>query len=232
MMIPLPLLVVFQGAFNRALALDPDAIAALQPLEGRIVEVQISNMDVSVFAIIVSDGIELSRFHDGEPDTTLTGSVFDLLSLLKDPQALMSGSVSLSGDVATARQLKKIATDLDIDWEEHFSGLIGDAPAHQLFRFGNSVQSFFTRGAERFEQRAGDFIKNGSSGGTSNTEHPQGSPGGIAVSNTDVDSYCQSVDDLRSDMDRLEARLAKLEKPAINTINKTNTTGQAGKTGD
>ena len=134
----------------------------------------------------------------------------------------MSGSVSLSGDVATARQLKKIATDLDIDWEEHFSGFIGDAPAHQLFRFGNSVQSFFTRGAERFEQRAGDFIKNGSS----NNEHPQGTSGGIAVSNTDVDSYCRSVDDLRSDMDRLEARLAKLEKPTINT------TGQAGKTGD
>jgi len=244
MIIPLPLLVLIQGAFNRAIALDPDAVIELQALEGKVVEVQVTNLDVNVFAIIVSDGVELSRFHDGEPDTTLSGSLFDLLSLLKDPEALMNGTVSIAGDVTTAKQLKKIANNLDIDWEEHFSGLIGDSSAHQLFRFGSGIQALFARGAERFEQSAENFIKTGSASvftdsstnandeQTGSTQGTQSAQGGIAVNHADVNSYCQSVDDLRSDLDRLEARLVKFETTKRGSADASTAADVTHKTGD
>lgn len=238
MIIPLPLLVLIQGAFNRAIALDPDAVVELQMLEGKVVEVQVTNLDVNVFAIIVNDGVELSRFHDGKPDTTLNGSLFDLLSLLKDPEALMNGTVSLAGDVKTAKHLKKIANNLDIDWEEHFSGLIGDSPAHQLFRFGSGIQALFARGAERFEQSAENFIKNGSatvstdSSTNANDEQTESAQGGIAVNHADVNNYCQSVDDLRGDLDRLEARLAKFEISNRDSSGSSGAADVTHKTGD
>lgn len=197
MIIPLPILMLFESAVNRVLSLDVEAEELLSELEGKVVAVHVSGLDATVFIIVLNKGIELSRVHDVPADTTLTGSVSELFSLLKSPDQLTGETVSIEGEFAVAKQLKVVANTLDIDWEEHLSNVVGDTPAHQLFRAVGAVQAAFSDGFERVEQQAVDWAQKDGAG---------------VVSPQEIESFYADVDQLRSSVDRLEARLNQLEQ--------------------
>ncbi len=197
MFIPLPVLLMFESVVNRVLSLDPEAEALLSKLEGKVIAVHITGLDTTVYLIIVTKGIEISRVHDTPADLTLTGSVTDLLVLLKSPDKLSDGTVAVDGDFAVAKQLKAVASTLDIDWEGQLSNIIGDTPAHHLFKTADTVHSAFSRGVERFENRASDWVQK---------------DGALGVAPQELETFCADVDSLRSAVDRLEARLSQLEQ--------------------
>ncbi len=197
MLIPLPVLMMFESVVNGLLSLDPEAESLLSTIEGKVIAVNITSLDATVYLIVVGKGIEITRVHDTESDLTMSGSIPDLLALLKSPGNLTDGTVAIDGDIAIAKKLKAVADTLDIDWEGHLSNVIGDTPSHHIFRAASTVQAAFGRGIERVEQRASDWVKN---------------DGAVAVSPEELDEFCTDVDSLRSDVDRLEARLNRLEQ--------------------
>ena len=86
---------------------------------------------------------------------------------------------------------------LEIDWEEHLSRLTGDIIAHQI---GNTVRGLFRwgeRSAEHLGQDAADYLQEETD---------------ILPVPWEVEGFIEEVDTLRSDIDRLEARVKRLQR--------------------
>jgi len=160
MQFPLPLLTAIESAINRVLALDPHSLNAVCELQGQVIELQLDGLNTRFFALILEHSIELSRFHDETPDTTFSGSPMALLSMLKNPDALFDGSVTITGNLSNARKLKSVMANLDVDWEERLAGLVGDTPAHQLFRVMGGVQRTVQTGVDDITRQGSDYLKN------------------------------------------------------------------------
>jgi len=196
MQLLLPLLTAIESTINRVLSLDPHSLYAVCELQGQVIELQLDGLNTRFFALILEDSIELSRFHDETPDTTISGSPMALLSMLKNPDALFDGSVTIAGNLSNARKLKSVMANLDVDWEERLASVVGDTPAHQLFRIMGGVQRTVQSGVDGITRQGSDYLKNRAD---------------LAVSEEEVEGFCANVDDLRSQLDRFEARLAQLE---------------------
>lgn len=200
MLLPTPIIVAAQTVINRVLSLDPESHASASELEGKVFKVEVNGPEIEIYLMFLHDGVELSRFYDDEPDVTLSGSVFALMSLLRNSDSLFDGTVNVAGDTSAARRLKQIMDGMDVDWEEQLSGVVGDGASHQLFRIAGSFRQLFEQGTERLRSETGEFLRGRA---------------GVAVSEDEVKEFCESVDTIRNDVDRVEARIARLENTAL-----------------
>lgn len=198
MLIPAPLLVAAQTIVNRVLSLDPEAEQRVAELEGKVVHIQVENPDSDVFVMFLHSSVELTRFHDEEPDARIIGSPIALMSLLRDSDALFDGTVTVVGDMSVLTAMKKQMDELDVDWEEQLSAVVGDGAAHQVFRVANGLRQLFMEGGERLRQETGSFLRD--------RERAD-----VAVGAAEVREYCDAVDTLRNDVDRLDAKISQLE---------------------
>lgn len=198
MLIPTPLLVAAQSIINRVLSLDPEGEQRLAQLEGKVVQIRVDNPNSDVFLMFLHSSVELTRFHDDEPDARISGSPIALMSLLRDSDSLFDGTVTVEGDLSVLTTMKKQMDELDVDWEEQLSGVIGDGAAHQVFRVANGLRQLFAEGSERLRQETGSFLRDRDRADA-------------AVGKGEVTEYCAAVDTLRNDVDRLEAKISRLE---------------------
>lgn len=191
---------VLEQAINQCLQLDPEMAQRLQSIDGRTIAIEITGL-ASPFFLIINHGEILVQGHlQGQPDTTISGGPASLLRMgvSKDQRdALFEGDVTIRGDVALGQQFKKIFDQLDIDWEEHLSRLVGDVIAHQLCRGGRNIKQWL-------EQTLSTL-------GRDVTEYLQEESRLLAVAEQ-VEAFVSEVDGLRDDVSRLQQRLQRLQR--------------------
>ena len=79
-------LAVLEKAINTALAMDPETLARLGKLEGRVVAVDLQGPGVTLFLLPGVEGFRLMGHYEGDPDTTLSANGL--------PLSVVSGSPS------------------------------------------------------------------------------------------------------------------------------------------
>jgi ubiquinone biosynthesis protein UbiJ len=94
-----------------------------------------------------------------------------------------------------AEKFSTILREVDIDWEELFSKLVGDLFAHQAGKTVRSTTAWLKDSAEAMKLNAGEYI----------TEES-----GLSPADAEVSEFMDEVDDLRMNIDRLEARINNL----------------------
>lgn len=186
-------------ALNGAVRLDPFTAQRLAALAGKVVALELNGINVTLFLLLTPNGIEVRREYSGEPDARLTGTplAFARLGLTNDRDLLHKGEVCISGDTALGQQLRDIIAALDIDWEEHLSRFTGDIVAHQL---GNAARgaAHWARGtADALTRDTGDYLRYEKE---------------LLPDRAQVDEFLRAVDTLRDDVERLEARVQRLQK--------------------
>jgi len=185
-----------EQAINFALALDeqtPEKIAALQ---GKIVEMIISPLDVNFFIRFEDGQLKLLDDSPIAADTQIHSSPIGLirLSFLPASQArsLFNDSVRMSGDMELGQSVKKLIDDLDIDWEGHLAHFTGDVVAHQ-------IGSLFRQG-HAFQQRIRDSLRNNL--GSYLQEEAR-----LFPPREEADDFFHDIDQLSMDVERLEAQI-------------------------
>ncbi len=136
-------LMALQKALNQALRLDESMPAKLHALDGRVLEMIVSPLNVHFFIRFAHHEMQLLAQFDGHPDTVIHSSPLGLIRLSLLPsskvRSLFNDKIKLSGDIELGQQVKKLFDELDIDWEGHLAHFTGDVVAHQissLFRQG------------------------------------------------------------------------------------------------
>lgn len=195
--LPIPLAFAIQQGIAAALHLDPHTKDALASLSGKVIRVEVTSPAI-VFHLIVLEGeVDVEGSFDGEPDTTISGSASDLLSLRQKNDAMYTGAVKISGDMGTGEQLRQLINNIEIDFEEVVAPVTGDAIAHQLGRFGSQLGAWFGDTGASMKTNTSEYLQ----------EEAQ-----LLAPNSETKRFCSEVDELREFSDRIEARLNQLEQ--------------------
>lgn len=200
MKLPAMLASNLESAFNRYLALDPDAGTRLQPLDGRTIALELRGFDLVVCLQVAAGRVRVlpEPDPDTEADTTLSGTPlgFARLGLGGDSSdTLFSGDVTISGDVEAGQAFKAVLDELDIDWEEQLAGITGDMVAHQLGNAARSAGNWLRQGRSTLEQDLGEYLQ----------EELR-----VVPTRIEIENFIGDVDCLRMDLERLEARIRRL----------------------
>jgi ubiquinone biosynthesis protein UbiJ len=188
---------VLEVVLNRYLRLDPAALQRLAPLSGRLIRLEIKGLDVDIFLLPHSEGLQVYPEFDGEPDCTLSGTPLGFVRLGSGERAdrLFDGTVDIRGDTEIGQQFGEVLADLDIDWEEHLSHLTGDVAAHQVGRAA--------RAAGRWGREVGQTL-------TQDLQEYLQEEVRLLPTRIENEEFADAVDALRDDLERLEARIQRL----------------------
>jgi len=198
--LPTAITASIEMAVNRVLQLDEDTLVRLQDLQGKVIAIEVSGLNVSLYLIPGPDKLSVYSRFEGEPDTVLRGTPGALMRMGLVRHAgdvLFAGDVEISGDVELGQQFSEILDALDIDWEEHLSHVTGDLVAHKL---GNAVRSALSWGQQTVDtlgQDVAEYLQ----------EENEALP-----NRAEAENYLSQVDVLRTDVDRMEARVRRLER--------------------
>jgi ubiquinone biosynthesis accessory factor UbiJ len=193
-------LATLERAINSALQADPLTLEQLRIHSGRLLAVHLTFPPLSIYALIVEDGIELYHGSEAEADVTVRGGPIDLAAQLfewKSADSLVAGPVSINGDRELLQNVTAIMKQLDLNWSALMEPLVGSELAQQLEYGARRVFSMARQAFDAFLNRAGDFLREESS---------------LMALRRDVAEFNQDVDELRFDTDRLAARVARLKQ--------------------
>jgi len=113
----------------------------------------------------------------------------------RQQQMLFSGDVSISGDVDLGRQVNTLLDELNIDWEEHLSHLLGDVLSHEI---GSRVREFGGWARQTLETLSQD---------SSEYLHEEAR---LLISRAELEPFLADIDVIRNDVSRLEKRIERL----------------------
>jgi ubiquinone biosynthesis protein UbiJ len=200
--LPTAIAAVLETAINQVLQLDPDTVEQFHQIQGKVIAVELKGVNVTLYLMPqeVSQEKALSVFghFEGEPDTILRGTPIAMakMGLAKNAgDVLFEGDVEISGDVELGQQFREILDGLDIDWEEHLSHFTGDIVAHKMGNLVRGIVGWGKQTTEILGQDAAEYLQEES------RELPN---------RREVDSFLNNIDILRSDVDRMEARVTRL----------------------
>lgn len=183
---------ILERAFNHYIQLDECAPKKLADLDGNVIAVEIKYTSLVFYLDFQHGNVFIHESLDGEPQARIIASPVALMRL---GTGVDSSDMIIHGDTELGQQFKHILEDLDIDWEEHLSRLAGDALAH---RIGHAFQQ-----AKGWSNETRDIV-------AANTAEYLQQESGLLPMKPELDELLSSIDELRDDADRLEARVRRL----------------------
>ncbi len=196
--LPTPLAVVFEAALNRYLAMDADSQRQLAALSGKAVAVELTDFDWEWVLLVQNDGLRVFSSYDGPVTARLRGSSSALLRMGAGDTsraAFSAGTVEFNGDVELGQRIKALFDNIDIDWEEQLSRVVGDVAAHSI---GHAVRSTHNWGKQTLATLMQDFA-----------EYQQEEARNLPTQE-EAEAFNAAVDTLRDDVARLEQRIQRL----------------------
>ncbi|MEJ2535095.1 MAG: SCP2 sterol-binding domain-containing protein [Gammaproteobacteria bacterium] len=200
---PLPALLAgaMEAAVNRVLALDPSAAGRVDRLEGRLLQLDLEGLGITLFFTFAYGSVQVSLDAEGEADTVVSGTPAALFSMAAPEEVsswgLPGSGVRISGDAGLARDLGKLFEQLDPDWEAPLSAVLGDT-------LGFQVSTGLARGARALREAAKTTAEF--------TAQYLRDESGLLVEAEEVREFGDAVERLRDGVGRLDARLRRLEE--------------------
>lgn len=186
-------LAALEKLINTALRYDPGTRAALGELADQVLAISTTTPAVTVYITPDSDGVRLMGYWEGDVHTQLRGSLPALVRLARSDQTSFADSgVEVIGNTGLLIDLQRLLKNLDIDWEDALSQLLGDIVGHQSAQVIRKSVSYTRERASEAKRLLSEFL----------TEELQTLP-----PKPELEDFYRQVDELRLRADRLEARL-------------------------
>lgn len=197
--LPTALSAALEAALNRYLSLDPRAAQRMGAMQGRVIGVAVEQLGLRIYLLPGADGVQVLGRSEQAADTVLHASPWALWQLARGDEAapmMLRQEIRIEGDTQLGQQFRTVLEDLDIDWEEHLSRVLGDVLAHQIGRGFRAGRRWSADTARTLEQDLSEYLQ----------EELR-----VLPAEPEVQAFMDDVDRMRADVDRLEARLRRLQ---------------------
>ena len=186
-----------EAILNRYLMLDPESKEHLYRLSGKVVKIEWGPL--TYYWFFKSDLIYLSKDYNGPADLILSGSTFDFLRMafISKDNALTDIPLQVIGDMEFAKQFKDFFANLEVDYEEQLSKIVGDGIAYPMIQVLKAISLWANVSMESLSQNLTNYVQREMN---------------WLVSSEELQLFFSDVDELRDDCARLEARIKRLEK--------------------
>jgi ubiquinone biosynthesis protein UbiJ len=183
---------------NRNIAEITPAREIASELNGTTVAIRVRDTALGAYFVFDDDVVVLSTAYTGDPDVVITGSLITLARMLQGSgeAAIRSGDVDLTGDAATAQRFQKLLDLAQPDIEEELSRVIGDVAAHRIAEIARGVGKWARDARSTMGGNIREYLQ----------EESRDVP-----TRYEVDRFTKQVGTLRDDVERIAARLKRLE---------------------
>lgn len=187
-----------ETALNHALSLDPDTQAKLPALDGRSVQLHLRGVEMTLAVTVERDRLKVGPAPDSS-DLRVAATPGSLLSMLfrRHSESLAPGKVEIAGDAELARRLEKLASGFAPDFEEVFTRTFGDVLGVPMAKAVREGFAHTRETASHLTQDSAAWLRDEAQ---------------MAVAPGEVEGFLDDVDALRERTERLDARLARLER--------------------
>ena len=195
---PLPFTPLIEEVGNRLLRLDPETLRRLGDLQGRVVCIEFRELGRRLYLHPSESGFRIASESDQPAAVTLRGTLatFARLGLGAGTETLRAGELEIEGDAALGQRLQRILGDLDLDWEEPLARLFGDPLGHEIGRTARAVFAWQRQAFRTFGLNAAEYFQ----------EEAR-----LLPVRYEVEEFLNAVDVARADVDRLAARIQRLQ---------------------
>ncbi len=184
-------------AINKALALDPELSEKMTILAGRVISLYFKGIDKTLYFLPDNHHLQVLTYYDGNVDTGISGTPLSVIKMLVKPNVatmLLKGEVEISGDTHLGNTFKKLFREMEINWQQPLSQIIGDSATQGLEQSVKHFNQWWSKSFSSLGQDASEYLQEESRD---------------VVTEAEQEIFNQQVDTLRNDIDRLEARLGK-----------------------
>lgn len=196
---PESLLRPIESLLNRNIAASARARRLLDQVAGRSLELRVSATPLRLRFVAAEGRISVDTRADTAPDAIIAGTPLALARLAASDaaQSVRGGGVQIGGDAEIAQGFQRLFAAAQPDFEEELSRIAGDVAAHHLANLARGALRFGRKARDTFAQNVAEYL----------TEEGRDVP-----TRTEFDEFLAGVDELREAADRLEARVARLER--------------------
>lgn len=181
------------SALNHYLQLDPENLARLAPLDGKVIAVELEGLNQCFYLLAKADRLKVIERYEGEPTVWIRGAPTALFRRWRGN----GGDLVIEGDITVAQALQALLTQSNIDWEEVLAQRVGDTVAHQLGNFWHGFRGWNQRAIRVLSRDGVEYLQQ---------ELRALPPRPV------VERFLSDVDTLREDADRLTVRIERLRK--------------------
>ena len=186
-----------ETALDLYLKQDPRAMERAAALEGKCIALSVIGTPLTFYFLPDRQSVQVLGHYEGPVDTHLRGSPlgYARLGMADREDALFQGAVQIEGDTEIGEQFQTLLAGVDLDWEEKLSQVTGDVIAHQAGKFARQARRLISDGAETLARDSSEYLQ----------EEAR-----LLPTRAEVNYFLADVDTLRTDTDRLEARVKRL----------------------
>ncbi|VVC76869.1 hypothetical protein AQUSIP_21960 [Aquicella siphonis] len=186
-------------AMNACLDLDPDSRKRIKKMHGKCISIELLPLHFVFQCTFDDTAIHLHTGENQAAETRLRGTPLQMLGIMlnqENRQRFFAEDVVIEGNAELGQQVIELFDHLQIDWEEHLSRLIGDAPAYHAGRLMNRVQSWLKDTQDNLAMDINGYIH----------EEAKWLPAREALQD-----FFSEIDAIRMDVDRAEASILHLQ---------------------
>jgi ubiquinone biosynthesis protein UbiJ len=167
-------------------------------LNNTTIAIRVRDSALAMYFRFEDGTVALQTEYGDEPDVVITGSLITLARMIQGAgeAAIRNGDVDLGGDAATAQRFQKLLEFARPDLEEELSRFIGDVAAHRIAEIARGI---------------GDWARDVRKTMGSNVREYLQEESREAPTRYEVERFSQEVSTLRDDVERMAARVQRLE---------------------
>ncbi len=188
-----------QSVLNQYLALDPESSKRIKAIDNKVVTIELLSIPLTFQLIFTNSTIEICKARE-KPDTIIKGTPLSLLRMSLDKhhrKSFFADDVTIEGDLELGQKVIDLFDSLDVDYEEYLAYWIGDIPSYHMGQLSRKIRAFKSNVTSTLKDNFKEYLH----------EETQIFPG-----KEEVLDFFNDVDQLRLDVDRLEAKIRKLLK--------------------
>ncbi|MEY4210448.1 MAG: hypothetical protein RLZ92_828 [Pseudomonadota bacterium] len=206
-----PLLIsLLEPAINQYLSLDDNASKLLSPIADKVVAIEISSFNQTIYLCPTATKLQILESYNDTVDAKISGSLsaLGLMGLSATPmRSLFQGDVRIEGDTQVAHKFQSLFAKLDINFEAKLARYTGESFAQQFGSLFRSSRDWSQQSLTNFKLNLQEFLQ----------EETRDLP-----AKPEAEELFQQIDASRSDFDRLNARIDRLQN-SLNSSSEPNT---------
>lgn len=189
------LLASAEQAINAGLRYDPGTRAQLHRLEHKTLALKLTQPHCQITITALDGRVRLGSYVEA-PQAQVLGSLPDALAWLASGDSLANHQLEVRGNTALLLDWQQLVGNLDIDWEDLINPLLGDVVGHAV---ASHLRGLWRWGHARRHNMADQLVE-------FSVEERQWLPNRALFND-----FRQRNQSLRLDIDRLQARVTRLQ---------------------
>lgn len=191
-----------ETGFNRLPPQAKDDYARQKSLHGKVICIQLSQLSWPIY-LLFSKQVQVMSYYEGDVTVTVNADASTLYQLTEGAnltELIKQDKLSLDGDIQLLQTFSHYLQNIHFDFAEPLSRYIGDAPTHKLVTgmktIGQDIKQVMLKTRSHISQLTTEEYR-------------------LAPNKIEALHFRDNLDDLVSQTDRIEVRIAKLSEQII-----------------